>query len=116
MNLDEAKEILDRNGYRLVNESSTYVIKKPSVRVDVGGNAYFANRVTAFGEPTAGFGGRGEDDEYLEIDPGSINPYVEWWTDESDEIEETPELAEALCETLAAMSGWEPAGSENAHI
>lgn len=114
MELNEARRVLENVGYRLLKESSTYTISKPGVRVDIGANSYFANRVTATGELTAGCGCR-EYDEF-EIDPDSIVPTVEWWTDEGNEIEETEELVSALCEVLAGLDGWKPVDTDDYHI
>ena len=114
MNLTEAKQILKDKGYRLLKESSTYTISKPGVRVDMGVNSYFANRVTATGELSAGCGGRGYDE--FEIDPDSVIPTVGWWTDEGAEIEETDELVSALCDVLAGLDGWEPVDTGDYHI
>ena len=111
MNLYEAKKILNRNGCKLIKEATTYyTLQVPEVEVPMGNRTFIAGKIVAFGQVTAGFGGRGEDEDYLEIDPDTVDCDADYWTDETGEHEysPTPEMRDKLCEILASMSGWEP--------
>lgn len=84
-----------------IKESSGFSIGPISavtVKTDTG--TYVAHGVSADGELSAGCGARGEDE--FEIDPSYVCPFVEYWTDsDGNEVEETDELLDALCEVLA---------------
>ena len=115
MNLYEAKKILNKNGYKLIKESTTYSFG-PEERIDieVDGKHYVAYDVTATGELTAGCGSSGDLDEF-EIEPMSVEPYVAYWTDDTGaEITVTDNVIDALCEKLAEFdsSFWKTSDSD----
>lgn len=114
MDLNEARQVLEDVGYRLLKESSFYTISLPVVKVSVDGRDYFANVVKATGELTAGCGSRGEDE--FEIDPTSVELNVSYWTDGDSEVEETEDMAIELCDILADMDGWKEPDTDEYHI
>lgn len=121
MNLYEAKKILNGRGCRLLRESTVYKFASPElyIQVEADGQLYNAYGVTATGELTAGCGDHGDPDEF-EIDPMSVMPEVEYWTDsDGNEVEETDELLEALCERLAEadlVTDWIDPDMEEYHL